>query len=204
MPMQWPNVTYQGPALDNAAPILQRLPVELVALLRDENGFVALGGGLHLRGVCEQPLWHSLAAVLDGPRALHKLYPSVAESDVPFAQDCLADQFLLRESAVVRLSAETGDLTPLAADLAEFLSAAQSDPVEFLGLHPLMQFGREGGRLQPGQVLNAYPPFCTAQAGDGVSLRAVPVDEALAYLPELAKHMSGLADGQPFRMTWGA
>jgi hypothetical protein len=201
--MQWSNVTYQGPALDEAALIVRRLPAELVTLLREQNGFVAFGGGLHVRGVCDQPLWHSLAAVMEGPLALHRLYPSVSETDVPFAQDCLADQLLLRDGTVVRLFAETGNVEPVSADLAEFLSAAQSDPLEFLGLHPLVQFGREGGRLQPGQVLNAYPPFCTKQAADGVSLRAVPIEEALAYLPELARQMSELGEGQPFRMTWG-
>jgi hypothetical protein len=52
-----------------------------------------------------------------------------------------------------------------------------------------MQFQAEGGALEPGQLLNVYPPFCTAESGAGVSLAAVPVAERLPFLADLARQM---------------
>lgn len=54
-------------------------------------------------------------------------------------------------------------------------------------MHPLLRFEREGNRLEPGQVLQAYPPCCTKEAANGVSLRATSAVEAFAYLAEFSR-----------------
>ena len=191
------DVTFAGPPFGEGSPIVAALPDELVALLRQVNGFILREGALHVRGVCDEPPWHSLAAAMTGPRALHRLYPSLRASDVPFAQDCVADQFVLRDGVVHRLESETGTLEALDLSLAAFFAQAEADPVEFLGMQPLQRHRQEGGALQPGQVLHVYPPFCTREAANGVSLRAVPVGDALAFLADFARHVSGLSPDQP-------
>ena len=50
---------YLGPPIDDPA-ILESLPPELADLLRRANGYVAYDGGLHVRGACHMPEWHSL------------------------------------------------------------------------------------------------------------------------------------------------
>ena len=176
--MELTHVTYQGPDIDDAA-ILARVPAPLRRLLESANGFIQFGGGLHVRGACRRPHWHALRVAWDGDTALHALYAAVTPEDVPFAQDCVGDQFLLRDGEVLRLDGETGDIRPQAAGLVPFLEAVAADPVDYLMMQPLLQLLDEGGTLDPGQLIHAYPPFCTVESGKGVSLRALPALELI-------------------------
>jgi hypothetical protein len=198
--MELSNVTFIGPPFEEAPALVTALPDNLVDLLRQINGFILFEGGLHVRGICATPEWHSLASVLAGPVALHAQYPAPQASDVPFAQDCVADQYILRERVVHKLEAETGQLSSLGLALPEFFASVQTDPVEFLGMHPLLRHQQDGGALLPGQVLHVYPPFCTKEAANGVSLKAVPVGEALAFLADFSRQISSLAEGESFRV----
>ncbi|QEH35273.1 hypothetical protein OJF2_38210 [Aquisphaera giovannonii] len=188
------DVSFVGPPPDDDE-VLERLPAELAGLLRQVNGFIQFGGGLHVRGACLGPPWHSLRDAWDGEHAFHRHYPNVRPGDVPFAEDCLGDQFLLRDGAVLRLRAETGELEAKGQDLFGFLRAAQADPRGSLSLEPLIRFEREGGELEPGQLLAAYPPFCTSEAADGVRLAAVPADERRRSLAVLAARIRDVPDG---------
>jgi hypothetical protein len=185
---------YLGPPIDDPE-ILERVPAEYRELLKRANGYVAYHGGLHVRGACLSPEWHSLRAAWEGSRALHRPYPSVSPSDVPFAEDALGDQFLIRAGVVQRLQAEVGQVQSLGVDLAAFDAAVRADPDEYLGLQPLAQFRAEGGRLEPGQLLSVYPPFCVAESANGVSLRAVAAADRIGFLASLAAQLRDLPDG---------
>jgi hypothetical protein len=63
--------------------------------------------------------------------------------------------------------------------------------VETLGLHALLQLHQEGGRLEPGELISVYPPFCTKESADGVSLRAVPAEDRHGFLWSLAEQLRG-------------
>lgn len=186
--MNLEHVSYTGPAIDDPE-MLARLPKELATLLQKMNGFIQFHGGLHVRGACLTPEWHSLRSAWVGEDSFHKLYSEVMADDVPFGEDCMGDQFLLRGGDVLQLFCETGEVEPLEMTFKEFMDAAQDDPGENLGLHPLLQFQREGGKLQPGQLLDAHPPFCMEESADGVSLKAVPTLERRRFLADLAGNM---------------
>ncbi len=156
--MEFDHVTYQGPAIDDDA-VLEELPEELASILQQVNGVIAGAGAFHLRGACREPAWHSLAAALHGPTSFAARYRSVREGDIPFAQDALGDQYLLREGAVVRLDAESDETKDVAPSLVEFLEKVSASPVEYLQLGPLVAFWEEGGTLAPGQLLSVYPPL---------------------------------------------
>ena len=192
--MELQEVTYSGPPIDDER-LLARLPANLADLLRQMNGFIQFHGGLHLRGACLQPAWHSLRDAWAGGSAFHRLYPNVRRRDVPFVEDCMGDQFLLRSGRVYKLAAETGGVEPLNVGLGGFFEAVAKDPVEFLALHPLLKFQQDGGRLEPGQLLNVFPPFCTKQSADGVSLTAIATDERRRFLADLATQLRGLPQG---------
>src|SRR5690348_9091944 len=192
--MNFDDITHQGPAIDDPT-ILDRLSPAHRELLRQCNGLVAFGGGLHIRGACLAPDWHALRAAWDGPRALHALYRAVLASDVPFAEDALGDQFLLRDGVVHQLGAETGRVVSLDLELYAFLEASCADPVGFLQLAPLRQFGAEGGHLEPGQLLSVFPPLCTAESAAGVSVRAVSSADLIGWLAEFAAQVQDLPDG---------
>lgn len=198
--MNLSGVTFRGPELTES-PLVFELPTGYANLLRQINGFVAFDGGFHLRGVCNLPAWHSIAEAWRGTSAIYRLFPAIHESDFPFGQDCMGDQFILRDAVVHKLSAEAGELASLGLSLREFFNQLSADPFEFLQLHPLVQFQRDGGRLEPGQLLAAYPPFITKEAANGVSLRAISSAERIAFLADMARQLATLSDGQQFRVV---
>lgn len=200
--MELTGITWTGPEIDDGE-IVAELPPDLRNVLSTINGFVLFGGALHVRGAVTRPEWHSLRACWRGPDALATLYPAVSADDVPFAQDCLGDQFLLREGRVVRLAAETGDVERLDLPLFDFLKHACADPEHFLLAGPLVQHLQDGGELHPGMLLHAYPPFCIKASAAGVSLRAIPAGELIRAHAHLARQLASVPDGTPIRMHVG-
>jgi hypothetical protein len=136
-----------------------------------------------------------------GPARLNFGYPELRKTDVPLAEDCMGDQFLLRDESVIRLTAETGEVEMLGISMWEFLRCAQKDPVEFLQLHPLIQLHNEGGKLQPGELLNAAPPFVFKESANGVSLKAVPAFEQRSFLHTLYAGLKDIPDGGRVRLV---
>src|ERR1051325_2285272 len=129
--MEQSKPTYVGTEITDLE-ILDKVPEDYQRLLSQTNGFILFDGGLHVRGAVLAPEWHSLRKVWLGGFALHKLFLAIHESDVPFAQDCLGDQFLLRGNVVHKLDAEIGEVEGLGMGLETFLNRAQENPVEFL------------------------------------------------------------------------
>lgn len=70
--------------------------------------------------------------VMSADRAFHRLYPNIRAADIPFAQDQVGDQFLIRDGAVVRLAAESGDVEPLASSIEDFFQKVTEDIEGFL------------------------------------------------------------------------
>ena len=186
--MELQKVTYQGPSLDDPE-MLDQVPSSLRSLLISINGFIQFGGGLHVRGACSSPDWHSLRRAWYGPKSFHSLFPAVGRHWIPFAEDCVGDQFRLNDTEVLRLSAETGHIEEMRLSLSGFLKRANSDPIDFLAMQPLMQIWNDQGDLPDGYLIHAYPPFCTQEAADGVSLKAVPAWELHQHHSELAAEL---------------
>lgn len=193
--MNLPNTIFAGAEISDKD-LWTRLPEDYRRLLLETNGCVAFGGGLHLRGICGRPEWHSLQEVWNGQYALHKLFPVVRETDIPFGQDCLGDQFLLRDGIVHRLRGEVGELESVERPLVEFLRWIEDGETRILELEPLIQFQSEGGRLSPDQSLMAYPPFVFKESGQGVKLGAVSKLERILFLADLSKQLADVKDGE--------
>ena len=185
--MDIPAITSKGKSIEDVE-ILRELPADLVRVLSDTNGFILHEGAVHVRGACLTPEWHSLRATWRGPKAFHTLYDDVQPSDVPFAQDQVGDQFLIREGVVLRLFAETGEIERLSDSLQDFFSRVSSDIEGFLnvGLSHTMQ---------PGQLLHAYPPFCFRESGAGASLAPLPASEVILVHADLARQIRDVPDG---------
>ncbi|MCB2379090.1 SMI1/KNR4 family protein [Hymenobacter sp. BT635] len=173
-----------------------RLPSYLQAFLREQNGVVAYFGGLHIRGCVSEPAWHALHPVWQGDTAFWRTYEAVLETDIPFAQDCVGNQFLLRGDAVLFLDTETGELADLEVDFKHFLFGIEKFPLDALGMEPLRGFQQRGGALQPGQLLSLYPPVCIASAANKPRLKLQPVAERLAWLADFYRQIKDLPSGQ--------
>lgn len=191
--MELSGITWSGPPIDDAE-IAAELPRELRAVLAAVNGFILFGGALHVRGAVQDPPWHSLRHAWRGAASLAALYPALPPDDVPFAQDCVGDQFLLRGGSVLRLQAETGEVEDVGRSLFAFLERARADPDGFLSPEPLLR--HQAGALAPGMLLHAYPPFCTAQAAGGVSLRPVPPLELIRFHADFARQIADVTPGR--------
>jgi len=180
---------------------MERLPNPLRDFLASTNGYVAYHGGLHVRGACLAPAWHSLRTVWLGDFALHRLYPEVRADDIPFAQDALGTQYVLRDAIVHRLWAETGDLESLEADLGTFDREVRNNPTEYLGLGPLEDYRASGGELEPGYLLHVHPPLCSKESEAGVSVRPVPALGLIDWLASLARQLRDVPDGGRVRVV---
>lgn len=187
-------MTWQG-ATPGDEGLLAELPTPLRELLEATGGFILGGGLLHVRGATESPHWHSLEIAWRGPEAFHTLYPEVRPTDIPFAEDGLGDQWLLRGGHVARLWAETGDVDVTDVSLEGFFDAVEENAVESLDVGLIAEAVEEYGPIPPGKLLLAYPPLCTEEAEDGVDLSPVDAAELYGLHAELAESVSGLADG---------
>ncbi len=58
MVAQFPDITFEGPLISDQN-FLNALPEDLKSILKIKNGFIAFAGGFHMRGICEEPSWHS-------------------------------------------------------------------------------------------------------------------------------------------------
>lgn len=199
--MELSNITFAGPEYKEGFEIESLLPDNLVSILKQINGFIQFSGGLHVRGICKEPKWHSIEYALNGKSSIHALFDEVKETDIPFAQDCVADQYLLRNGEVIKLHSETGEIEALNFGLASFFAEVSGNPIEFLGLEPLMQLHNENIALNPGQVIHVYPPFCTKQASNGVSLKPVDALEAHSYLAKSSSQIGSMPDGEVIKFN---
>jgi hypothetical protein len=150
--MPLPGLIYRGAPLDDVA-VLERLPAEYAQLLAQRNGFVALGGALHVRGACIAPAWHSLSAAMEGTGALHRLFREVAPTDIPFGQTAVGDQLLLRDDQLFQWTPGEPDPRPLGRTVTQYHQRVLEDPAALLPLEELAAFRQSGGHLAAGELL---------------------------------------------------
>lgn len=169
--------------------LLRFLPDELKELIEPSGGFILHHGAIHFRGCTHDPEWNNLRMVSWGDHSLKYLYRSVDVDDIPFAQDQVGDQYLLRGDEVFHLNAETGEAARFAKCLTEFLEGIDEDIEAYLNVSLRH-------RLMPGQALHAYPPFCVAESSGGQSsLKPVSVVELLRFHADFARQIAEIPDG---------
>ncbi|MGL1889092.1 MAG: SMI1/KNR4 family protein [Reichenbachiella sp.] len=173
----------------------KKLPVELANFLKQTNGLIALNGGIHIRGCVSQPNWISLDEVWTGESSLYRTYDCLTETDIPFAQDPFGDQFILRDETVWRLNSEYGELENLELSFNGFLNAVINNPIEFLMLESFNQLFEMNIRLEPGQLINVYPPFMF-NSNDERSFKPVSTKEQIQLLKKLYLETKDLPEGQ--------
>jgi hypothetical protein len=83
----------------------------------------------------------------------------------------------------------------LDCDVGEFLAAVEADPVEVLGLGPLVRFRSGAASSRRACRSRPCPPFASSEASGGVSLRAVPAAEQHASPATFARAAHDTEDG---------
>src|SRR6185503_14232343 len=102
---------------------------------------------------------------------------------------------IVRNDIVHRLSADTGLLESLEIDLPDFDAKVRADPLEFLMLHPFLQWRSTGQELQPGQRLSVIPPFVLDCPAEARTYKAVDALEHLRFLADFARQIKNSPDG---------
>ena len=163
--------------------IYDLLPPEMQDFYDEINGLVAYNGGFQIRGCGTGPTWNSLDEAWKGENAFHKTYPNLKPEDIPFAQDCMGDQYVFRAGSVWHLLTETGELDDLELEFDEFIDEVTEDPIEFLALYPLLEFMEAGNDLDPGELILPSIPF-SVESEDENTFTKVPVQVRLDGLKE--------------------
>jgi hypothetical protein len=187
------GITYKNTSIDDGG-TFRSLPKVLQQFLQQVNGIIAYKGGIHFRGCCVEPTWHSIQEAWNGKLAFWKNYSDILDIDIPFAQDCMGDQFLLRGEKVIKLHSETAQVEFLNIDFIGFLDEIEKDPVTFLGMHPIIQFEMEGKSLEPGNLLNSSP--------DG-KIKSLTVEDQLQYLVKISKQKRSMEDDEGIKFFVG-
>lgn len=182
--MEFKGVTFRcEEAVDRS--LFERLPEDLQDFYENVNGLIAYNGGLHIRSCTDTTEWHSLGLYWNGEEALSKTYTNLLESDIPFAQDCVGDQYFLREDGIWLLSAETGEVMDMEVDLDEFLENAIEDPVEYLAMEPLVHLLDRDGELSLGELIHVVPGLSLDLPEDTpYHIDSLPVKERITWLRE--------------------
>ncbi|EOI6606471.1 hypothetical protein ACMVC6_004550 [Vibrio parahaemolyticus] len=144
---------------------------------------ILYSGGLQVRSHDAQERLLNVNTFLEGEFAFHNLYREVKASDFPIAQDCFGDQFLIRDNLVVKLNAETGEIDVFGCTWEQFLAWVDEDPIERLNIPSDLE-------LKVGQLLFAYPPFCTVE-GNNASIKAIDGIELISFHADFARRING-------------
>jgi hypothetical protein len=182
------GITWRGDQIDDPE-ILRPLPADLTSILFQTNGFILHHGALHVRGASREPSWHSIGYAWHGSHSFHCLYESINAADIPFAQDQLGDQFLLRDGAVIKLLAESDEVEPLSENLHIFFREVENDIENFLNVSLEK-------RLEPGKLWLAIPPFVLQESATGATLKSVEALEVIQFHADLARQIRDVPDGE--------
>ncbi|KJY88371.1 hypothetical protein TW84_14725 [Vibrio neptunius] len=144
---------------------------------------ILYSGGLQIRSRNAQERLLNIDTFLDGELAFHNLYREVKASDYPIAQDCFGDQYLIRDNLVIKLDAETGEIDEFGCSWEQFLAWVEEAPVERLNIPNDLE-------LKVGQLLFAYPPFCTVE-GQNATIKAIDGIELISFHADFAKQIDG-------------
>ena len=55
--------------------------------------------------------------------------------------------------------------------------------------------------MKVGELLSIYPPFCTKESADGVSIRAIPALERISFLIDFSTQIKGVPDNGKIRIV---
>ena len=157
-PIEFKGIIYMNNEIQETE-IFNLLPSEMRDFYAEINGLVAYNGGFQIRGCGTGPTWNSLDEAWKGENAFHKTYKNLSPDDIPFAQDCMGDQYVFKAGSVWHLLTETGELDDLELDFDEFIDEVIEDPIEFLALYPLIEFMESGKELKSGELLVPSIPF---------------------------------------------
>ncbi|GAB2951847.1 hypothetical protein GCM10027048_16060 [Hymenobacter coalescens] len=195
------DITYIGEPVSDSA-TFKLLPFDMQAFMLQNNGLIAYFGGIHIRGCCQEPAWHSIKEAWQGENAFWRTYRNMKHSDLPFGQDAVGNQFFLRRGQVWFMDTETGEVQSLNVDFRRFIEGVERFPQQALDLSVVGTFLQltNGGHLEPGELLAVYPPSCIKTEGEEFNLTRMPTETRLHSLANLYEQIIRLKPGQKIRL----
>ena len=193
MSLEFKNITYTGGPINDTG-TFEILPDYLQQFYLKQNGLICFDGALHIRGCVQNPIFHSLNEFWFGKHALADLFSSITKNDIPFAQDFLGDQYLIRGNEIIHLQSEFDEIENLRISFEEFIARSIQNTNNFLLTEPLRFYLKSNSKLVPGQLLSVFPPYCIETESER-HFGAVDAIEHLHYLSDLARQIKIHKDG---------
>jgi hypothetical protein len=202
-PAQQKLLSIASPAIVDAPPVLgQKLTKllgqrhdELLALLRERNGFYAFESALHVfpattkTGVMDLEQWNS------DELWRNKYDKAMVARCVFFAEDVFGCPFVIRDDKIFSMDPENGELEAFADDLEGWAAAILGD-FEFATGQPLAHSWQEmRGPLAPGRRLFPGVPFVLDGAYEVENLRDVDAAQAMRFRGQLASQLKNVPPG---------
>jgi hypothetical protein len=144
-------ITYKGEPINDWI-TFNRLPGCVQDFLIEINGFTVRNNVYHIRGCVNSPDWHSLNEVWHGETKLSDLFNSVSPYDIPIAQDCTGNQFIIRQNRMYMLDVETDSLVLMKINFQEFIRQ-----IAELSYDELQDSNMQNVEVAPGQHFSYYP-----------------------------------------------
>jgi hypothetical protein len=165
-------------------------------LLERMNGGYFFERSLHVFGACADPPWHSLSA-WNAPGLWRDAYGEAAQGLVCFAEDAFGDQYAYSGMGgeVVCFEAELGRVVSVAPHFVAWLEELLARPESVLPLDVMRREVETRQPLEPGGQMFAYPPLCTVESQEGVTVGQVDAVEAMRFRGSLALQLRNLPPG---------
>ena len=174
------NICFSGPEIDDFE-TFDRLPQYLKDFFLKKNGFTIRTGLFHIRGCVLEPKWHSLKEIWYGESKLSNLYQSINKNDIPIGQDCLGNQFFLRNNIIHLLNSEIDEVDNLKIDFRQFIQEINELTDEDIDVKKMQNI-----ELAPGQLIYSDPPLAF-NSPIGYSFKAIDALEQIKNLSKLSK-----------------
>lgn len=201
-PAQQKLLSIASPALIDAPPMLgakltkllgKRLD-ELLALLRERNGFYAFESALHVfpattkAGLMDLEQWNS-------DELWRSTYGAMVDRCVFFAEDVFGCPFAIRDDKVLSMDPENGELEEIGDDLESFASHILADFEVATGQPLAHEWQTMRGPLAPGRRLFPGIPFVLDGPYEVENLRDVDAAQAMRFRGKLAVQLKNVPPG---------
>src|SRR5262249_13725102 len=122
-------------------------------------------------------------------------YGDLADGCFFFAEDIFGGQFCIKEGQIYSFDPETGQRTPVASEVAAWLSHVVEDYKMHTGFSLAHEWQQRHGALEPGKRLLPKTPFVLGGGFNVDNLYAGDAVDGMRFRGHLARKIERLPDG---------
>jgi hypothetical protein len=173
---------------------------ELVQLLEARNGFFAFENALHVLPISSSANPRIELQKFNFPSGWKAAYwDGCCEDILFFAINLFGILYGIQGSAIVRFDNETGNVSPMAANIDEWAGLALN--ADEIGWSFGSRWQRDNRPLDEGQRLMPYPPFVAGGSLTVSHFKAVSIEDLLGFYGSFATQIREIPDGGQIKVV---